>query len=59
MEHVFVIDSHEDPSHMMICLKHSKTNPFGAGFTLHFDRTGDEKHLAITTSPFFIYQRVR
>ena len=46
-------------SHMMICLKRSKTNPFEAGFTLHFDRTGNEEHLAITTSPLFIYQRVR
>ena len=37
-----VIDSHENPSHMMIRLKRSKTDPFGAGFTLHFGRTGDE-----------------
>ena len=37
-----VIDSHENPSHMMIHLKRSKTDPFGAGFTLHFGRTGDE-----------------
>ena len=37
-----VIDSHEDPSHMMIRLKRSKTDLFGAGFTLHFGLTGDE-----------------
>ena len=37
-----VIDSHENPSHMMIRLKRSKTDPFGAGFTLHFGRTDDK-----------------
>ena len=29
------IDSHEDPSHIMICLKLSKTDLKGAGLTLH------------------------
>ena len=36
------IDSHEASSHMTICLKRSKTDPFGAGFTLHLGRTGDD-----------------
>ena len=36
------IDSHEAPSHMMIHLKRSKTDPFGAGFTLHLGRTGND-----------------
>ena len=36
------IDSHEAPSHMTICLKRSKTDPIGAGFTLHLGRTGDD-----------------
>ena len=36
------IDSHEAPSHMTICLNRSKTDPFGAGFTLHLGRTGDD-----------------
>ena len=36
-----VFDSHENPSHMIIRLKRSKTDPFGDGFTLHFDRTGN------------------
>ena len=32
------INSHEVLSHMMICLKRSKSDPFGAGFKLHLER---------------------
>ena len=35
------IDSHASPSRMQVTLKCSKTDPFGAGFVLHFCRTGD------------------
>jgi hypothetical protein len=36
------VDSHTTPTHMQVQLKCSKTDPFGAGFTLHLGRTGDE-----------------
>ena len=29
------VDSHEAPSHVMICVKCSKTDPFNTGFILH------------------------
>lgn len=35
------VDSHVDPAHMTVHLKQSKTDPFGAGFTLHLGRTGE------------------
>ena len=35
---VIPIDSCENPSNMMLALKSSMTNPFGAGFILHLGR---------------------
>ncbi len=35
------VDSHDQPSHLQVRLKSSKTDPFGAGFTLHLGTTGD------------------
>ena len=36
------VDSHEAPSHVMICVKCSKTDPFDTGFILHVGHTRDE-----------------
>lgn len=35
------VDSHSAPTNMRIRLKHSKTDPFGAGMVLHIGRTQD------------------
>ena len=43
------IDSHEAPSHVTIHLKHLKTDPFGAGFTLHLGYTGDDLYPIVAT----------
>lgn len=34
------IDSRANPRHMAVTLRHSKTDPFGAGITLHLGRSG-------------------
>ena len=36
-----LLDSHTNPTHLAVHLKTSKTNPFGAGTTLHLGTTGD------------------
>jgi len=36
-----VVDSHVRPTHLAVHLKQSKTDPFGAGITLHLGATGD------------------
>ena len=35
------VDSHANPSVMTVTLKHSKTDPFGAGVTIFLGKTGD------------------
>ena len=36
------VDLHEYPKHLMVHLRSSKTDQFGAGFTLHLGGTGNE-----------------
>jgi len=37
----FAVDSHSSPSHLVVRLRQSKTDPFGAGLTIHLGATGD------------------
>ena len=61
------VDSHMDPSCISVFLKRSKTDPFGAGLSVHVGWTGDQlcpvaailAYLAIRPSspgPLFVFQ---
>ena len=50
------IDSHEAPSHMMIHVKCSKTDPFSTGFILHVGCTRDE--LCPVAAMLYLAQRL-
>ena len=61
------VDSHVDPSYISVFLKRSKTDPFGAGLSVHVGRTGDQlcpvaailAYLAIrppSPGPLFVFQ---
>ena len=61
------VDSHSAPTHLAVHLRQSKTDPFGAGSTLHLGATGDHlcpvvamlAYLAIrpqSPGPLFLFQ---
>lgn len=62
-----VVDSREDPQCITVFLRHSKTDPFGAGSRIYLGRTGDPTcpvsallaYLALrpsTPGPLFLFQ---